>query len=82
MALLPSAETTKAMLPDSREVFTNARMSLSPDPSVQTTAKNQDIFEGGLHISLDQSGTGIEGDFQGGKIDTLSIIHKKDDIII
>ena len=38
--------------------------------NVQTTAKNQDIFEGGLHTGLDQSLTGLEGDFSAEKIDS------------
>ena len=38
--------------------------------NVQTTAENQDNFEGGLHIGLDQSETGLEGDFSAEKNDT------------
>ena len=37
--------------------------------NVQTTAENQDKSGGGLHTSLDQSGSGFEGDFSREKID-------------
>ena len=37
---------------------------------MQTTTKNQDIFEGGLHMGLDQLGSGLESDFQAEKSDT------------
>ena len=43
-----------------------------------TTAKNQDIFEGGLHTGLDQLGTGLEVDFQGEKSDTSQVAVKPD----
>ncbi len=49
-----------------QSLSTNAQSMTRED--VQTTAENQDIFEGGLHIGLDQSETGLEGDFSGKKV--------------
>ncbi len=46
--------------------------------NVQTTAENQDKSEGGLHTGLDQSGTGLEGDFQAEKSDPDQMAVKPD----
>ena len=46
--------------------------------NVQTTAKNLYIFEGGLHIGLDQSGSELEGDFRGEKFDPEQMAAESD----
>ncbi len=46
--------------------------------NVQTTAENQDNFEAGLHIGLDQSGSGLEVDFQAEKTDPDQVTVKPD----
>ena len=46
---------------------------------MQTTAENQDKLGGGLHTGLDQSGTGLEGDFQAEKFDPEQIGVKPED---
>ncbi len=56
---------------DVNEQSLSTSTQLTTKENVQTTAKNLYNFEGGLHIGLDQSGTGIEGDFFSEKINTL-----------
>ncbi len=59
-----------------QSLSTNAQSGTKED--VLTTAKNQDNFEGGLHTGLDQSGTGLEVDFQAEKIDSDQVTVKPD----
>ena len=60
-----------AVKPDVNEQSLSTNAQSTTKENVQTTAKNQDNFEGGLHTGLDQSGNGLEGDFQGEKSNPL-----------